>query len=99
MVVNAFTGKAASGFGHDGSVDIKVGWNGDPLIYKNAAILGATVGEISQGGDPGNSRAFDVRTGAQLWDFHSVPQPGEPGHETWLDDGWTKRSGVNVWGW
>jgi quinoprotein glucose dehydrogenase len=99
MAVNAFTGEAAAGFGQDGSVDIQVGWNGVPLIYKNVAMLGATVGEISQGGDPGDSRAFDVRTGAKLWEFHSVPRPGEKGHETWLDDGWKNRSGVNVWGW
>ena len=51
------------------------------------------------GREPGDSRAFDTRTGAKLWEFHSVPQPGEPGHETWLDDGWKQRSGVNVWGW
>src|SRR5499427_1774390 len=99
MSVNALTGEASAGFGQDGSVDIKVPWNGVPLIYKHVAILGATVGEISQGGDPGDSRAFDVRTGAKLWEFHSVPLPGEPGHETWLDDGWKDRSGVNVWGW
>jgi quinoprotein glucose dehydrogenase len=99
MAVNAVTGEASAGFGKDGSVDIKVGWNGVPLIYKTAALLGATVGEISQGGESGDSRAFDVRTGAKLWDFHSVPQPGEPGHETWLNDGWKNRSGVNVWGW
>src|SRR5262245_3957935 len=99
MAVNALTGEAASGFGEDGSVDIKVGWNGVPLIYKNVVMLGATVGEISQGGDPGDSRAFDARTGAKLWEFHSVPRVGEPGHETWVDDGWKDRSGVNVWGW
>jgi glucose dehydrogenase len=99
MSVNALTGEASAGFGQDGSVDIKVGWNGVPLIYKTAAILGATVGEISQGGESGDSRAFDVRTGAKLWEFHSVPSPGETGHETWLDDGWKGRSGVNVWGW
>src|SRR5262249_13979776 len=99
MSVNAVTGEASAGFAQDGSVDIKVGWNGVPLIYKNAAILGATVGEISQGGDPGDSRAFDVRTGEKLWEFHSVPRPGEIGHETWLDNGWKDRSGVNVWGW
>jgi len=99
MSVNALTGEASAGFGPDGSVDIKVPWNGVPLIYKHVAILGATVGEISQGGDPGDSRAFDVRTGEKLWEFHSVPSPGEIGHETWLDDGWKNRSGVNVWGW
>jgi glucose dehydrogenase len=99
MAVNAITGEASAGFGQDGAVDIKVGWNGVPLIYKNVIMLGATVGEISQGGDPGDSRAYDARSGAKLWEFHSVPQPGEPGHETWLDDGWKQRSGVNVWGW
>jgi quinoprotein glucose dehydrogenase len=99
MSVNALTGEASAGFGQDGSVDIKVPWNGVALIYKHVAILGATVGEISQGGDSGDSRAFDVRTGEKLWEFHSVPRPGETGHETWLDDGWKDRSGVNVWGW
>lgn len=99
MAVSALTGEASAGFGQDGAVDIKIGWNGVPLVYKNVAVLGASVGEISQGGDPGDSRAFDVRTGAKLWEFHSVPQPGEVGHATWLDDGWKNRSGVNVWGW
>ncbi len=99
MAVNALTGEASAGFGQDGTVDIKVGWNGVPLIYKNVVMLGATVGEVAQGGDPGDSRAFDARTGAKLWEFHSVPRPGETGHETWLDDGWKERSGVNVWGW
>jgi quinoprotein glucose dehydrogenase len=99
MAINALTGEAPTGFGEDGSVDIKVGWNGAPLIYKNAVMLGATVGEISQGGDPGDSRAYDAKTGARLWEFHSVPRPGEPGHETWLNDGWKDRSGTNVWGW
>ena len=87
------------GFGEDGSVDIKVGWNGVPLIYKNVVMLGATVGEVSQGGESGDSRAYDAKTGAKLWEFHSVPRPGEPGHETWLNDGWKDRSGNNVWGW
>src|SRR5262249_26934368 len=39
-----------------------------------------------------------VRSGKKLWDFHSVPQPGEPGHETWEGNSWKGRSGVNVWG-
>ncbi len=50
-------------------------------------------------GPPGDSRAYDARTGQKLWEFHSVAQPGEVGHETWLDDGWKGRSGTNVWGW
>ena len=53
----------------------------------------------SRWGRPGDTRAFDARTGAKLWEFHTVPRPGEKGHETWLDDGWKGRSGVNDWGW
>src|SRR4030095_1202771 len=44
-----------------------------------------------------NPRAFDVRTGAKLWEFNAVPQPGEVGHETWDGDSWKGRLGVNAW--
>jgi glucose dehydrogenase len=98
IALNANTGKIDPGFGNEGVVDMVVPYSGVPTIYKNVAIIGATVGEVPVG-PTGDSRAYDARTGRKLWDFHSVPQPGEPGHETWLDDGWKGRSGVNVWGW
>jgi quinoprotein glucose dehydrogenase len=98
VALDAQTGAPVTGFGRDGVVQIGVAWNGVPLIYKNIAILGATNGEV-QLAEPGDTRAFDVRTGARLWDFHTVPLPGERGHETWLDNGWRNRSGVNVWAW
>jgi quinoprotein glucose dehydrogenase len=50
-------------------------------------------------GPSGDSRAYDARTGKKLWQFHTVPRPGEVGHETWLDDGWKGRSGTNMWVW
>jgi glucose dehydrogenase len=98
MSLNASTGSLDPGFGKEGVVDISIPWNGAPYIYKNMVILGAANGELTIG-PPGDTRTFDVRTGAKLWEFHSVPQPGEKGHETWLDDGWKGRSGTNVWGW
>ncbi len=61
-------------------------------------MVGASVLELPVG-QPGDTRAYDARTGAKLWDFHTVPQPGEVGHETWLNDGWKGRSGTNVWAW
>jgi quinoprotein glucose dehydrogenase len=67
-----------------------------PLIYGDLAILGTRTGEVNRG-MPGDTRAFDVRTGKRVWTFHTVPLPGEVGHETWLDDGWRNRSGANVW--
>jgi quinoprotein glucose dehydrogenase len=42
-------------------------------------------------------RAFDVRTGRLVWTFHTIPQPGEIGHETWQEDAWKDRTGANVW--
>src|SRR4030095_599656 len=95
---DASTGAPATGFGRNGVVDIGVPWNGVPTIYRNIAILGATTGEVALG-VPGDTRAFDIRSGKNLWDFHTVPLPGEPGHDTWLDHGWRNRSGVNVWAW
>src|SRR5690606_30962323 len=90
VALDARTGRPAAGFGRDGVVQIAVPWNGVPLIFGNIAMLGATTGEV-QLAEPGDTRAFDVRTGEHLWDFHTVPLPGETGHGTWLDNGWRNR--------
>ena len=74
-----------------------------PVIYKNLVITGAGPGEGPGGlggglGPAGDTRAWDIHTGKLVWTFHSVPRPGEVGHETWSGDSWKQRSGVNVWG-
>src|SRR5579862_6160512 len=74
-----------------------------PVIYKNLVITGAGTGEGEGGtggglGPAGDTRAWDIHTGKLVWTFHSVPRPGEVGHESWASDGWKQRSGVNVWG-
>ena len=74
-----------------------------PVIYKNLLITGAGPGEGQGGtggglGPAGDTRAWDIHTGKLVWTFHSVPRPGELGHNTWGGDSWMKRSGVNVWG-
>ena len=88
--------KAVQGFGTDGSVTVGVPYGGTPTIYRNVAIIGAATGEIPQG-PPGNPRAFDVVTGKKLWEFQTVPKPGEKFNDTW-GDGWKDRSGANMWG-
>jgi glucose dehydrogenase len=99
MALNANTGTVDPGFGKEGSVDIGINWGGAPYVYKNLIVLGLNNGEANYG-PPGDTRTFDARTGAKLWDFKSVAQPGDPNHDkAWLDDGWKNRSGVNVWGW
>jgi glucose dehydrogenase len=97
MALNAKTGKIDPGFGNEGQVDLTVGYTGVPTIYKNVVMLGAAVPEMPVG-LPGDARAYDAITGKKLWEFHSVPRPEELGHDSWLNDGWKGRSGVNVWG-
>jgi len=98
IALNATTGKIDPGFGREGIVDMVVPYNGVPTIARNVVMVGASTGEPVLGA-PGNTRAYDARTGVKLWEFQSVPRPGELGHDTWLNDGWKDRSGVNTWGW
>jgi quinoprotein glucose dehydrogenase len=79
-----------------------------PVIVRDVAILGSTTSEWPRGyrqgtqqGMPetpvGDIRGFDVRTGRQLWTFHTVPQEGELGVETWGDESWQWAGHTNVW--
>jgi quinoprotein glucose dehydrogenase len=98
IALNAKTGKVDPGFGREGQVEMTVPYDSAPVVYKNLLFVGAHTGEAPATGEPGNTRAYDARTGAKVWEFHSVPQPGEEGHETWEGDSWKVRSGVNNWG-
>ncbi len=97
LAFDAATGKPSEGFGTNGEVDMVVGYAGTPTIVKNVIMVGASVNEVPKG-PPGDTRAFDAATGRKLWEFHTVPRPGETGHDSWLDDGWKERSGTNTWG-
>ena len=96
IALDAASGAVASGFGTNGEVDIVVPYNSVPLVYQNVVVVGANNPPRS-GGAPGNARAFDARTGAKLWEFSSVAQPGSPGHDTWEGDSWKGRFGANAW--
>ena len=95
LALDAATGQPSAGFGEGGMIDVGIGYGGTPTIAEDVAIIGAATLE-NQPGDPGNTRAFDVRTGRKLWEFSSVAQPGTPGNETW-GNGWKGRSGTNMW--
>ena len=109
IAVNARTGKLVPGFAKEGELDLKPGMkgeglenapyglNGAPAIYKNLVLTGSHLQDNGSLGGRGDVRAWDAATGKLVWTFHTIPQPGEPGHETWLDDGWKNRAGVNVW--
>ena len=64
-----------------------------PLIVNGKVIVGTAGGEY---GIRGFLAAYDARTGEQVWKFHTIPGPGEPGHETWENDAW-KTGGGSIW--
>ncbi|MCU1328569.1 MAG: gcd [Bryobacterales bacterium] len=109
MELDAATGKPSPAFGTEGTLDLKTddvmngfpksqySFSTPPLIHKNLIITGSRVQESPTQGASGDVRAWDARTGKAVWTFHSVPRPGEVGHDTWEGDSWVKRSGVNVW--
>lgn len=106
--LDASTGDLIEDFGMNGSVDISEGIArpGDgPVtattpgtIYEDLLILGTRVGEGPRTAAPGDVCAYDVRSGERTWCFHTIPHPGEPGHETWSGDSWTTEGGANAWG-
>jgi quinoprotein glucose dehydrogenase len=109
--VDATTGKLIPTFGDNGRVDLheglddvghnvknlSVGATTPGVIYKNTLVIGSSV---SEGGDaaPGHIRAFDVVTGKLKWVFHTIPQPGEVGYDTWPKDAYKKIGAANSWG-
>ena len=105
--LDAHNGQLIKSFGVDGMVNLKEGLNRDAdnrnkstspgVIFKDLYILGSTVGEGPGPAAPGYIRAFDVRTGAIIWMFHTIPLPGEPGYETWPPEAWKKSGGANSW--
>src|SRR5207253_4170315 len=68
-----------------------------PAVYHDLVITGAAVPEYPSKGPSGDVRAFDVRSGKLVWTFHTIPRQGEMGHESWEEDAWKERTGVNVW--
>lgn len=68
------------------------------IIYKDLIIMGSTLGEGPGPAAPGHIRAYNVKTGKMVWIFHTIPQPGEFGYETWPVDAWKRTGGANTWG-
>ena len=105
--LNADTGIPDPAFGTDGIVDLRHGIDQDlrdrvygataaPVVFEDRVIVGVSLDEGYEGG-PGDVRAFDIRSGKEAWRFHTVPRPGEFGHDTWAGESWRNRSGVNAW--
>jgi quinoprotein glucose dehydrogenase len=107
--LEAGSGKLDPKFGEGGIRDLRkeldpkvarlsYGPTSAPVVWKDTIIVGFSCDEGPGIAAPGDIRAFDVRTGAQVWRFHTVPRPGEFGNETWAGDSWKDRGGANAWG-
>ena len=106
--LDARTGTLIESFGKGGYIDLREHLGLDPArvtlemtspgaVYRDLLILGSRVNE-SYDASPGHIRAFDAVSGQLRWIFHTIPQPGQFGHDTWQ---WVKGEtigGANAWG-
>ena len=106
--LNADHGKPVAEFGEDGRIDLRehLGRNPEALdvwltspgiVYQDLLIIGSALGEGYEAA-PGHIRAYNLHDGALVWTFHTIPQPGEWGHDTWNKDDWRTVGGTNSWG-
>jgi quinoprotein glucose dehydrogenase len=105
--LNADDGRRIATFGDSGSIDLARGLSREignaylvatspGVVFEDLLIQGTRVGE-EEGSAPGDVRAFDARTGKIRWTFHTIPHPGEVGHDTWPKDAWRAAGGANSW--
>jgi quinoprotein glucose dehydrogenase len=109
--IDAETGIPDAAFGDNGSIDLTVvgldrpaprrvySNTSPPLIVGDLLITGCWIsdGATMTSMPRGDVRAFDVRTGDLLWTFHTIPQPGEFGNDTWEGDSWKYTGNTNAW--
>ncbi|HEX4747946.1 MAG TPA: pyrroloquinoline quinone-dependent dehydrogenase [Bryobacteraceae bacterium] len=110
ICLDAESGKPVMAFGDNGVVDLSEGFvwainkkhytnTSPPAVYRNLVILSNSVDDrvIYKHDPPGDIRAYDAHTGKRVWVFHTVPQKGEPGNETWQNDSWSYTGHANAW--
>jgi quinoprotein glucose dehydrogenase len=105
--LDAKTGLPDPAFGRNGVIDLYQDFDQPPpqdgvisstspaVVVRNVIVIGAAMvggtAPRSKENTKGYIRGFDVRTGKRLWTFHTIPQPGEFGNDTWLNDSWSYR--------
>jgi quinoprotein glucose dehydrogenase len=101
------TGRPDRAFGGQGWIDLRddlgrpkegltVGLTTPGVVYGDLLIIGSICSEGLPAA-PGDIRAYDARTGKLRWTFHTIPHPGEFGHDTWPKDGWKNFGAANNW--
>jgi len=90
--------------GNDEQIDLEageIGIHAAPTVVGDVVIVGSSMREgatvPTHNNTKGLVRAFDVKTGKQLWRFNTIPRPGEFGNETWEDGSWATNGNTGVW--
>jgi len=90
--------------GNEQQIDLEtgeIGVHSTPAIAGDVAIIGSSFREggaiKTHDNTKGLVRAFDVRTGKKLWQFNTIPRPGEFGSDTWENGSWASNGNVGVW--
>jgi quinoprotein glucose dehydrogenase len=110
VALDAATGKPVPSFGTNGEIDLTATLRrrvnqlhytntSPPVVYGNVVIVGNGVGDRLRYpyDPPGDVQAFDVHTGKRVWSFHTIPDAGEFGVDTWENDSWRVMGHTNVW--
>tara|TARA_B100001179_G_scaffold68273_1_gene47757 strand:+ start:178 stop:2151 length:1974 start_codon:yes stop_codon:yes gene_type:complete len=112
LQVDAVTGEPIEEFGNAGRVDLTAGIprarrrapinysiTSAPIIIRDVIVVGSAISDQPEYKEmpPGHVRGFDVHTGELLWTFHTIPQPGELGNDTWENGSWEYSGHANVW--
>ena len=96
--------KVGAVYGDGRQIDLETGDAGlhsTPIVVKDTVIVGMAMKEgftvKTHNNVKGQVRAFDVRTGKQLWAFNTIPRPGEFGNDTWHNNSWAVNGNTGVW--
>ena len=110
LSIDAKSGKADTGFGKGGAVNLRehlvegrtvptLG-SSSPATVVGDVVIAQVVGDVTspnKEATPGHIRGYDARTGKLLWTFHTIPQKGHFGNETWENDSWKYTGNTGVW--
>jgi quinoprotein glucose dehydrogenase len=103
-IVDLKVGVMSHGAGKPEQIDLvkgEIGLHATPTIVGDVAIIGSAFSEgltyAHRSNTRGLVRAFDVRSGKQLWKFDPFPKPGEPGSETWEKDSLSYVGNMGAW--